>query len=72
LARPKTKVRPRLRGGVNGNQTGARKSTARQKAGGDLARQERRGGESRWSSVTQHIFSCCTSVTQHIFRAALP
>jgi hypothetical protein len=30
LARPKTKVRPRLRGGVNGNQTGARKSTARQ------------------------------------------
>ena len=50
-------------------------------AGGDLARQERR--ESRWSSVTQHIFSvlhfrdpayfsCCTSVTQHIFRAALP
>ena len=56
LARPKTKVRPRLRGGVNGNQTGARKSTARQKAGGDLARQERRGGESRWSSVTQHTF----------------
>jgi hypothetical protein len=32
-------VRPRLlRGGVNGNQTGARKSTARRKAGGDLAR----------------------------------
>jgi hypothetical protein len=72
LARPKTKVRPRLRGGVNGNQTGARKSTARQKAGGDLARQERRGGESRWFSVTQHIFFALHFRAPAYFRTALP